>query len=102
MQARKGRASCLGERSIGHKDPGSASGTDDTSPLQIALMHNGQKPIQATNKVYHDKYCFSRVNISLMVWQSASQMLNPAHCQLALPPVSTMKNMRLVLMPLKL
>ncbi|SPY97710.1 PTS-dependent dihydroxyacetone kinase, ADP-binding subunit [Proteus mirabilis] len=25
MQAKKGRASYLGERSIGHKDPGSAS-----------------------------------------------------------------------------
>jgi dihydroxyacetone kinase-like protein len=35
MQARKGRASCLGERSIGHRDPGAAS-----SALLLACLRD--------------------------------------------------------------
>jgi dihydroxyacetone kinase-like protein len=37
MQARKGRASYLGERSIGHEDPGAASTALILAALERAL-----------------------------------------------------------------
>jgi dihydroxyacetone kinase-like protein len=41
MQARKGRASYLGERSVGHEDPGAASTTLMVRALSAALEPSG-------------------------------------------------------------
>ena len=41
MQARKGRASYLGERSIGHQDPGATSAALIIRALQTAVMQDG-------------------------------------------------------------
>jgi dihydroxyacetone kinase-like protein len=41
MQARKGRASYLGERSIGHQDPGATSAALIMRALQVALVAEG-------------------------------------------------------------
>jgi dihydroxyacetone kinase-like protein len=39
MQARKGRASYLGERSIGHQDPGATSAAIILAALSHAIDH---------------------------------------------------------------
>ena len=39
LQARKGRASYLGERSIGHQDPGATSATMILRALELTLNH---------------------------------------------------------------
>ena len=41
MQARKGRASYLGERSIGHQDPGATSAALIMRALQLAVEREG-------------------------------------------------------------
>jgi phosphoenolpyruvate---glycerone phosphotransferase subunit DhaL len=41
MQARKGRASYLGERSIGHQDPGATSAALIVAALQRAVQRAG-------------------------------------------------------------
>jgi len=41
MQARKGRASYLGERSIGHQDPGATSAALIMRALERAVVHTG-------------------------------------------------------------
>ena len=41
MQARKGRASYLGERSIGHQDPGATSAALIVRALERAIVHAG-------------------------------------------------------------
>ena len=41
MQARKGRASYLGERSIGHQDPGATSAALVVRALQRAVEQDG-------------------------------------------------------------
>jgi dihydroxyacetone kinase-like protein len=41
LQARKGRASYLGERSIGHQDPGATSAALVMAALQLAVEREG-------------------------------------------------------------
>jgi dihydroxyacetone kinase-like protein len=48
LQARKGRASYLGERSIGHQDPGATSAALIMSALQRAVSLDGPNAERST------------------------------------------------------